>query len=265
MTRSAQPRKTANLSDSVQQQLNKYALAAGAAGVGVLVLGQTAEAKIVYTPADTNITPDHTIPLDLNHDGIVDFGFRDVNRRSHPYGFDHTGILSVIPANQANKIEGYSRTNGHYASALRAGVSIGPNAKFTTGPNIMATTFIDTGRVRPSNSVCNGPWTAGATRYLGLQFLIKGQVHFGWARLDVNCKDLHVFATLSGYAYETVANKAIIAGQTKGSDEETSAGPDAALTAPASKPTPLGLIALGSRGLSIWRREESAGAVRVSG
>jgi hypothetical protein len=214
MKRAFRPSKSANLSDSVQQQLNKYALAAGAAGVGVLVLGHPAEAKIVYTPADTNITPDHTIPLDLNHDGIVDFGFRDVYRRSHPYGFDHTGVLSVIPANPANKIEGFHRTNGNYASALRAGVSIGPNAQFTTGANIMATTFIDTGRVRKSNSVCNGPWFSGANRYLGLEFLINGEVHFGWARLSVTCKDLRVLAKLIGYAYETVPNKPIIAGRT---------------------------------------------------
>ncbi|MFZ0416768.1 MAG: hypothetical protein WB523_12030 [Candidatus Sulfotelmatobacter sp.] len=261
MKRFLRPRKSASLSDSVQQQLNKYALAAGAAGVGVLVLGQTAEAKIVYTPADTNITPNHTVPLDLNHDGIVDFGFRDIYRRSRTYGFDHTGVLSVIPANPANKVEGFHRTNGNYASALRPGVSIGPNAKFTTGPNIMATTFIDTGRVRESNSVCNGPWSAGATRYLGLQFLINGEVHFGWARLSVTCKDLRVLATLSGYAYETVPNKPIIAGQTKGSGEE-SAGPDAALTAPARGPAPIGLLALGSHGLFIWRSEQSVGAAR---
>src|ERR1035438_4043618 len=187
MTLSARPRKTANLSDSVQQQLSKYALAAGAAGVGVLVLGQTAEARIVYTPADTKIAPDHTTPLDLNHDGIIDFRFRDIYRRSHTYGFDHTGILSVLPANPADKIEGYFRTNGHYASALRAGVSIGPNAKFTTGPNIMATTFIDTGRVRELSAVCNGPWSGDAARYLGLEFSIQGEVHFGWARLNVSC------------------------------------------------------------------------------
>jgi hypothetical protein len=261
MKLSSRPRKSANLTDSVQQQLNKYALAAGAAGVGVLAFAHSAEAKVVYTPADTNITPDHTIPLDLNHDGIVDFGFRDVYRRSHPYGFDHTGLLSVVPANQANKVEGYSRVNGHYASALRAGASIGPNAKFTIGPNIMATTFIDTGRVRKSNSVCNGPWSAGATRYLGLQFLINGEVHFGWARLSVTCKDLRVLATLTGYAYETAANTPIIAGQTTGS-EETSAGPDAALTAPAPVPAPLGLLALGSHGQSIWRGVESIGAAR---
>lgn len=264
MTRSDQPRKTANLSDSIQQQLNKYALAAGA-GVGVLVLGQPSEAKIVYTPADTNITPDHTIPLDLNHDGIVDFGFKDVYRRSRTYGFDHTGVLSVLPANPANKIEGFHRTNGNYASALRAGASIGPNARFTTGANRMATVFSDTGRARELSGMCFGPWSSGQNRYLGLEFLIKGEVHFGWARLNVSCKGLDVFATLSGYAYETVPNKPIIAGQTKGSDEESSAGPDASLAVPAPRPAPLGLIALGSSGLSIWRREESAGAARVSG
>jgi hypothetical protein len=265
MKHSFGPRKTANLSDSVQQQLNKYALAAGAAGVGMLVLGHPAEAKIVYTPADTNITPDHTIPLDLNHDGIVDFGFKDVYQRSRTYGFDHSGILSVLPANQANKIEGFSRVNGHYASALRSGASIGANARFTTGPNRMEEAFIDTGRDPETNGTCDGTWPSSASRYLGLQFLINGEVHFGWARLNVACKNLHVVAILTGYAYETVPNKPIIAGQTTGStrsDEESSVGPDAALTAPAPKPAPLGLLALGSHGLSIWRREESAGAAR---
>ena len=262
MQRSFRPRKSANLSDSVQQQLNKYALAAGAAGVGVLVLGHPAEAKIVYTPADTNITPDHTIPLDLNHDGIVDFRFKDVYQRSHPYGFDHTGLLSVLPANQANKIEGFSRINGNYASALRAGASIGPNARFTTGPNQIEEAFIDTGRDPKLSTFCFSTWPSGQSRYLGLQFLINGEVHFGWARLNVTCSALHVVAKLTGYAYETVPNKPIIAGQTKGSEEETSVGPDAALTAPAPKPVPLGLLALGSHGLSIWRREESVGAAR---
>jgi hypothetical protein len=47
MKRSFRPGKSANLSQSVQQQLNKYVLAAGAAGVGVLALGHPAEAKIV--------------------------------------------------------------------------------------------------------------------------------------------------------------------------------------------------------------------------
>jgi hypothetical protein len=249
--------KSANLSDSIQQQLNKYALAAGAAGVGMLALGHPAEARIVYTPADTKITPDHLIPLDLNHDGIVDFRFKDVYQISHTAGFDHTGLLSVLPALQSNKIVGFTRVNGNYASALRAGASIGPNAKFTTGPNQMEEAFIDTGRDPKLSAFCDSTWPSGQTRYLGLQFLINGEVHFGWARLNVTCYSLHVIATLGGYAYETVPNAPITAGETMGADKEANKGRDAALTAPGRETAPLGLLALGSNGLSIWRREES--------
>jgi hypothetical protein len=49
MKRSPRPRKTADLSDSVHRQLNLYALAAGAAGVGMLALSQPTEAEIIYT------------------------------------------------------------------------------------------------------------------------------------------------------------------------------------------------------------------------
>lgn len=48
---SSQPRKVTNLSDSTTRQLRTYALAASAAGVGVLALTQPVEAEIVYTPA----------------------------------------------------------------------------------------------------------------------------------------------------------------------------------------------------------------------
>jgi hypothetical protein len=72
MNRSSGPRKTANLSDSVHHQLNKYALAAGAAGVGALALAQPAGAKIVYTPAHIGIGL-RKVGIDLNHDGITDF------------------------------------------------------------------------------------------------------------------------------------------------------------------------------------------------
>jgi len=49
MKRSPRPRKTAELPRSLHQQLNLYAIAAGAAGVGMFALAQPADAKIVYT------------------------------------------------------------------------------------------------------------------------------------------------------------------------------------------------------------------------
>jgi hypothetical protein len=48
--RSCGPRKTADLSESVHQQLNMYTLAAGAAGVSLLCLTPPCDAKTIYTP-----------------------------------------------------------------------------------------------------------------------------------------------------------------------------------------------------------------------
>ena len=112
MERILRPRKTADLSDSVHHQLSKYALAAGAAGVSVLALSPSSEAKIVYSPTDTtSITPHHTIPLDLNHDVTIDFLFKDAslyiyNGRdfgesvgsSRSPGQQNPGIFRVSPA-----------------------------------------------------------------------------------------------------------------------------------------------------------------------
>jgi hypothetical protein len=60
MKQSARVSRTpSNLSDSVHQHLNMYALAASAAGVGVLALVQPANARIVYTHV-LGVTPRHS-------------------------------------------------------------------------------------------------------------------------------------------------------------------------------------------------------------
>jgi hypothetical protein len=69
----SRPRTPATLSESIHRQLNMYAFAAGAAGVSVLALTQSAEAKIIYTQTHVVIGTNHIYELDLNHDGIADF------------------------------------------------------------------------------------------------------------------------------------------------------------------------------------------------
>jgi hypothetical protein len=124
----------------------------------------------------------------------------------------------------------------------------------------MATSFSDTGARRFLS--CNGPWSKAKNRYLGLEFLIEGKVHFGWARLNVSCQGTDVFATLIGYAYETIPNKAIKAGQTKGTAAES--GEDFGASASLPKLTPeshqapwLGMLALGAEGVLLWRGKDS--------
>jgi len=106
-----------------------------------------------------------------------------------------------------------------------------------------------------------GQWANVSNRYLGLKFNIKGKAHYGWLRLTVRLSGhARITATLTGYAYETIPNKAIIAGATKGPDDISLEEQDAALTMSTSEPATLGVLAMGAPGLSIWRREEQVSA-----
>jgi hypothetical protein len=252
MKPSPRPRKTASLSASVQQQLNMYALAASAAGVGVLALVQPAEARIVYTPANRPIAYGLTkLDLDKN-DGLKDADFEfclsrfltSSNTSRHTYSCPSAlrrrtrksprppeavgSALSIYPhggkKNMKNRIWG--SVKGAYA--LPKGVSIGPKLNFTPGGKDMATWISSHG-----SSGFFGPWAGAKDRYLAFKFVMKGTIHYGWARLTV-VFDQQIRAKLTGYAYETIPNKPIITGKTK--------GPDVTV-----EPATLGRLALGRR------------------
>ena len=242
MKRPSAPRKTANLSQSVQQQVTMYALAASAAGVGVLALAQPAEAKIVYTKTDVVIGTNHIYELDLNHDGIADFKIDN-----HSFFTDTiVASLSAVPAQANNAVVGKQPGVGspYYAYALLPGARVGPKQPFAG-----AWMAWSDGANRA------GQWANVRGRYLGLKFLIKGKIHYGWARLNVTVGQSKITATLTGYAYETIPGKPIVAGRTKG-PEDGNEGPEAAvLAAPISEPASLGLLAQGAAGLVAWRRD----------
>jgi hypothetical protein len=262
LTRSSRPRKTANLSDSVQHKLNMYALAAGAAGVSTLALSQVSEAKIVYTPAHVvlHARSNTQYYLDLNHDGVKDFSF------SHGYNYSSTtGFLFSIIQMEPYKFNANRIAGRAYAFALRTGDKVGPSDAFSHN-GIMA---VARATGRSGSRTFQGEWVNNgkglANRYLGLMFTINGKPHYGWARVTIKVINNRtaITATLTGYAYETIPNKAIIAGRTKGPDgsREEDFGPNASLTSPIPdipQPASLGALAMGAPGLSIWRREESA-------
>jgi hypothetical protein len=102
-------------------------------------------------------------------------------------------------------------------------------------------------------------WKNLGSHYVGLKFNIQGKTHYGWARVKVVSYPQYA-AILTGYACETIPNKPIVTGKTKGPDEIRIDGADAALTTPTHEPARLGLLAMGSSGLSIWRREEQLAA-----
>lgn len=213
MKRSSRPARTpASLPESVYRQLNMYALAATAAGVG-LALAPPAEAKIVYTKVHQRIHYGNRLNLDLNHDGIVDFVLQLVVK-------DSFAGLYVQNANfSGNGI--WTSNRGSWAAALPAGVRIGPNGG--RPPKSAYGLLMDgSNNLAGTSCVSFGNWVNAKNRYLGLAFQIKGKTHYGWARLTAPAP-CHTHggspATLTGYAYETIPGKAIITGKTEGEDD----------------------------------------------
>jgi len=215
------------LSDSVHRQLNMYALAAGAAGLGVLSLAQPAEAKIVYTKTHRVLGPNQYYNLDLNHDGIVDFILSN-----YATYVEEVLVRRLVEGNGAAGSGRYP----NYAYAMPAGKKIGPALPFK---GILLAGYDS--KIQSSRG--SGYWVNVKNRYLGLKFKIKGKTHYGWARLSVKLVlhqgDHSLTPTLTGYAYETVPHKPIIAGKTEGPDEVT--------VKPGTASGSLGRLALGRK------------------
>jgi len=222
------PRTPFPLSESLHQQLNLYALAASAAGVGMLALAQPAEAKIIYTKTHMVIAGAEQYYLDVNHDKTTDFTIVNFWTTVCP---DSCGQwLYLKPAAGNSEIGSVTHSGWHFAAAVKKGSAIGSKGHFLAGTGFMAAAF--------STMPPVGPWRNVTNRYLGLKFAVKGKTHYGWARLSVTGGFGSIVGTLSGYAYETIANKAIIAGKTKGA--EVVVPPDAATGT-------LGRLALGRK------------------
>ncbi len=204
-------REPSTLSDTVHYQLNMYALAASAAGVGVLAFVQPSEAKIVYTKIHHVMKANSKFDLDLNHDGVTDFVI--VKMKGWVGWTQNSLYCEDAPG---NAVVGRSNTY-HSARALKSGARIGPGRHFTEGRSHRERMAVVWRNDTAYGS--SGYWRDVANRYLGLKFKVHGKAHYGWARLTVQLPGFPVIkATLTGYAYETVPNKPIITGKTKGPD-----------------------------------------------
>jgi hypothetical protein len=120
----------------------------------MLALAQPAEAKIVYTPAHKQIAPNNTVPVDLNHDGKIDFSIHN-SFTCTSFCEYIVGAITVLPTRQGNEIVGYAGRSRHYAFALAAGVRVGSKSPFLQGNEMMAYGGYDAG----TNTVgyCGGP------------------------------------------------------------------------------------------------------------
>jgi hypothetical protein len=248
--RTSRVRETA-LGCRLEKRLAIYAAAAGAAGVGMLALASPAQAEIVYTPAHIQIPLNGTnIPIDFNHDGVVEFSFWI--RSYADFGPTYVDLF-IYGRSGPNGVE---RTGAPPTARLTSGAVIGPAQKFNLTPRMFGAPLMQLEEYYSQgggkNSFCEGNWKQPEKdRYLGVTFAISGQQHFGWIRLSAGCEtgkgSAGVSAIITGYAYNTEPNQSILAGQ------QTSAAGDARMTRDRGT---LGQLALGALGLDLWRRKE---------
>jgi len=246
--------------DSLHQHLHAYALAASAAGVTMLALAQPSAAEIIYTPANVTIGPNQSYGLDLNGDGIIDFTI--VNQFKSSASTLNWNLFVENPGG-GNAVAGFLANSGGVQWAY---------AFYSKFPVTKAQRhFISSSRATMAFSISNqqqrrfiqgGSWnpldTFGVySRYLGLKFTINGKIHYGWAQLSTETYFNHS-ATLTGYAYETIPNRAIKTGQQQGTETDVGSAAPAALTQPAQRAATLRMLAHGTGALSMWRQKQAA-------
>src|ERR1700736_2033887 len=136
-----------------------------------------ASASINYTPVNRVIPNNGAYGIDFNHDGIKDFW---IGSFFGPFfcglrgGVGGSANLSPVKSTSGVILKGV------FAAALPAGISVGSAQTFAKRQTQLM--FFNT---------CGGGQSAGnwlnvSNHYLGLEFQVAGQTHYGWAELSVN-------------------------------------------------------------------------------
>lgn len=260
MTRYSCPRIPITLSESIHQQLNMYAISATAAGVSLLALANPAEGKIVYRHVHIiigsyELNPAREAVAPFVAAGVISSWSTNLYWARVSFNPETFGAKFVRGAESSWSV-----------AALPTGAVIGSKARWGGSRGLVATYGPYGGGTFKHHK---GGFQFGRPAFVGFKFNIKGKPHYGWARVTARVErgfrgQEHVYAILSGFAYETIPGKAIKAGETKGpvgEPGEDAFGPGASMTDPpldSQQTASLGMLALGARGVALRRRKESA-------
>jgi hypothetical protein len=216
----------------LDRRLATYALAAGA---GVLALGPSAaasdlKANVVYHAANITIGDGFGVAkIDFNNDGIPDINLSmHTYRGGYEFGFD----MYQKPA----------AGNAALLGPRLAGAVIGPSVGSFRGWRERMAFVGESCKTYCGLPGFSGPWVHTGDGFLGVRFLINGETHYGWVRISATAgPKVSLFATITGYAYNTVANQGLVMGVP---------GPQKA-----AELAGLGALSLGAGGLELWRRK----------
>ncbi len=179
--------------------------------ISAMMFSVSANAQIVYT----DVVPDTTgtcstspcfksYNIDLNNDGTTDFTL-------HTYSNEFVCGTHGIPLKIRQVYVTSQSGNRTDTLMMNANDTIGSNLAFSTDTLLRKTVVNCT--PGPLNA-SYGNWSNSSDHYLGLRLTVGGNIYYGWARLNVATISGPVYFTVKDYAYNTVANAFILAGQT---------------------------------------------------
>ncbi len=190
----------------------------------------TGASKIVYT----DVNPDSVIlkseidsfKLDLNNDGITDFEFD----RFHIVLCDDNFLgtwayesnLYIKPASGNNSI---MTSGSNFPLALDSSTAIAKDSLWATTSQVLldGATYA-TGHCITTLPTIHGYWLNVSDKYIGFKFIKANNTYYGWARLSSSYSraplpyhNLIVDGQLilKDYAYNSIPDQPILAGQTK--------------------------------------------------
>jgi hypothetical protein len=185
------------------------AIAVGALQTSLLAFAPHAAAEVIYTPVNVTISGKGSIKINLNHDGITEFVIRSASLAT--VCGNRGGLIGSTKITPSTG-DGVVVSHLDFAAVLGSGVPIDARATFYNARTVVTQFFI-----------CSfgNQHIAG---YLGLEFQIKGQTHYGWAQVGIDAhydfRRNSMHTRLIGFAYETIPGQAIKTGQTSGNFDD---------------------------------------------
>lgn len=213
---------------STSKSISILKLSTGLAGAIAIAGGTSAYGAIVNVavPADLTNTAgsptNTTVNWDVNSDGLFDFTFQNRYPNTAAGNYGVVWQLNMNPATTAlattNGVVSYSGTFVRYASALRAGTTIGTGGPFSTATQVTLGSRYSYGPSGAYNygGFASGPNAAtgavapGTQAFAGFRFNAADGTHFGWIQLSVNAGIID----FTNAAYQTTVGASIAAGAT---------------------------------------------------
>ncbi len=175
-----------------------------------MMFSASTNAQIFYT----DVNPDVTIntnggayALDLNNDGITDF---NITFTTTMFGSQTNKYITITPLG-ANKVG----TDYIYPNALPLNTLI-DSSSFTWLSNANQSLISRIWFLPPRSQTWiwqyRGNWNGASNKYIPLQLDLSSQKFYGWARLDAATNAASF--TVKDYAYNSIPNQPILAGET---------------------------------------------------